>query len=503
MAKNKEDKRFNELRDTVVLLRQRNWDLEGELSATRAVLYQNRDKMDHLQQQWEAVRRENRDLKQRLEELTAAINSQTKTMVPAFVKANVPQGRRQRPGRKIGHAAAHRPLPQKIDTHIEVAVPHDDQGMACCPECRTQLSDVQKHDRIVEDIIPAKVLVTCYHTTSGYCPSCRKVMESRAPQQPPAADVPQGQLGLNTLATAALLRMQYHLPYRPIAQLLEDLPGLSISPGAIARQIQRMGGWLEGQYDRLKVLLRASPVVHMDETGWRTDGRNGWLWAMLSDQHAVYHVDKSRGHKVVHKLLGKEFDGTLVTDFYGAYGKVKCDKQKCLVHLLRELRDTAAKSPEFATGAFHRRCRRLVKELLRLKKQKGQMEATAYEAQGQRLERQLKKLAEESWDEPHATRLAKRLKRHPEEFTRFLWHDEVDGTNNAAERAIRPAVVARKISGGSRSAKGARATAILMSILRTAHQQGHPLFETIKTLLMASWAGKNPGLLTDILANPV
>ncbi len=66
-----------------------------------------------------------------------------------------------------------------------------------------------------------------------------------------------------------------------------------------------MGNWLEGQYDRLKVLLRASPAVHMDETGWRTNGRNGWLWAMLSDRHTVYHVDKSRSQKVVGKLLGQ------------------------------------------------------------------------------------------------------------------------------------------------------------------------------------------------------
>ncbi len=145
----------------------------------------------------------------------------------------------------------------------------------------------------------------------------------------------------------------------------------------------------------------------MDETGWRTNYRNGWLWAMLSDRHTVYHVDKSRSQKVVHKLLGKEFDGTLVTDFYGGYRKIKCEKQKCrLTHLLRE-RDTAIKSPVFAVAhsigganAWSRNC-------CDLKKQKVQMEALAYEAQGQRLERQLKKLAEEPWDELHAARLAR------------------------------------------------------------------------------------------------
>ena len=139
--------------------------------------------------------------------------------------------------------------------------------------------------------------------------------------------------------------------------------------------------------------------------------------------------------------------------------------------------------------------------MLLLKKKKGRMDALAYECKGKKIERRLLELARGPWEEPQAKRLAKRLARHAGELTVFLWKDEVDGTNNAAERAIRPAVVIRKISGGSRSQAGARATAILLSVLRTAQQQNRPLLETIKTLLMASWSGKNPGLLTDMLAN--
>ena len=91
-------------------------------------------------------------------------------------------------------------------------------------------------------------------------------------------------------------------------------------------------------------------------------------------------------------------------------------------------------------------------------------------------------------------------KDHDKLFT-FLRIKGVEPTNNAAERALRPAVVMRKITGGSRSERGARATAVLMSVLRTVRQQNQPLFETIKTLLMNAWAGKNPGLLTDVLAD--
>ena len=86
-------------------------------------------------------------------------------------------------------------------------------------------------------------------------------------------------------------------------------------------------------------------------------------------------------------------------------------------------------------------------------------------------------------------------------MTLFLWDEAVAPDNNPAERALRPAGVMRKITGGSRSERGARATAVVMSMVRTAVQQERPLFETIKTLLMNAWAGVNPGLLTDILAD--
>jgi transposase-like protein len=496
----KELKRYHEVMGQMQFYRAQAYHLEGELRAVRPQLYRADQKIDRLEQRLEKVTTENAVLRKKLADLTGQLDQRPKP-VPAFVKPNVPGRGRKRPGRQAGHEAAHRPLPERIDRHVEVPVPRDAQGRPSCPHCHTQLSDVRQHQRIVEDIVPSKVVATCYHTTSGYCPGCRKYIESRAPEQPPAADVPHGQVGLNALATAALLRVQYRLPYQLTTQLLADLPGLTLSPGAVAKQVQRMSRWLEGEYDRLGVFLRFAPAVHMDKTSWRVDGHNHWLWTLLDPNHTLFHIDKSRGHKVVVKLLGEVFGGTLVSDFYSAYAVMDGRKQKCLTHLLRELRDTAAQNPAFALCSFRRRLKRLVQELLLLKKQKPKMPAAAYTARGRHLERRLKQLAQGPYDEPHPQRIAARLRKHEGELTAFLWDDAVDGTNNAAERALRPAVVLRKITGGSRSQRGARATAVLMSVLRTARQQQRPLFETIRTLLMNAWAGKNPGLLTDVLAD--
>lgn len=480
--------------------RQRAYTLEADLRVIRPEVYRSDQKIDRLQQRIAKLEAENDSLRKELAGVKQNLDQQSRP-VPAFVKPNVKQKAKKRPGREVGHEAAHRPLPEKIDHYIEVPTPKDAAGVCSCPHCRTQLLKVKRHKRIVEDIEPSKPVVSCYHTVSGYCPSCRERIETRAPEQPPAADVPHGQVGINALATAGLMRVVYRMPYELIAQLMADLPGITISKGAIAKQITRMGKWLDKEYQQLHLFLRLSPAVNMDETSWRVDGKNRWLWTLLDDRHTLFHVDKSRGQKVVKQLLGEVYGGTLSSDFYSGYGAIACQKQKCLVHLLRELRDTSAKSKVFAEGSFHRRLKRLVKELLLLKKQKQQMKVAEYQQCGRRLEERLKELAGGSWDNPDANRLAKRLRKHEQELTLFLWNDEVQGTNNAAERALRPAVVMRKITGGSRSDRGARATAVLMSVMRTARQQNLPMFDTIKRLFMNAWANKEPGLLTNIQPN--
>jgi transposase len=418
------------------------------------------------------------------------------------VKANVPERAAKKPGRRKGHAAALRPMPEKIDVHETVALPVDALGRCCCPECRAQLSQVEHHQRIVEELVPSKVIATCYHTTSGWCGNCRKKVESRGENQPPAADIPHAQLGLNALCTAMMMRVCHRLPFRQITRLFLDLPGLKISPGAIVKQIKRIGKWLGKQYHRLKLVIRAAGVVHADETGWRTNGRNGYLWTLNTADHTLYHIDRSRGKKVIADLLGQAFGHngqTLVSDFYSVYDQFDGPQQKCLTHLLRELRDTLAKRPELRGHAFFKRCKKLVQDMLRLKKRRNSLDPAAYGRRVEMAEQRLEELANRSWNDCDADRLTKRLRKYRAKLTTFLHNPAVDGTNNAAERAIRPAVVMRKITGGSRSDKGAKAWAILASVMRTAEQQGRDVLETLKALLRAEWSGKDIALLSDLL----
>jgi hypothetical protein len=482
-------KRYDQYKEEAQFLRDENRFLRGERDHYRSQWFFTQQHLNKARESNGKLRKENDRLRQQVKELTDNRHEQEQDAKapPGWVKASV-RRRRKRPGRKAGHPAALRPRPARIDVHQDVPLPRDPAGRCSCPHCKACLLFVKHHKRVVEDFVPAKVRATCYHTTSGWCPLCRRRVESRAAEQPPAANVPHGQLGINALSTAILLRVTHRLPFRQVARVLADLPGLSVSAAAIARQVQRAARWLAGDYERLLIELRSAPHVHADETGWRTDGRNGYLWALTDPKHTFYHVDKSRSGKVIAKLLGRAFGGTLVSDFYSAYARMDCRKQKCLAHLLRELADSAEESKEFASGTFYRDTRRVLKGMLLLKGRLRELKEAEYARRARRLERRLDQLARADYREPNERRLAKRMRKHESELTAFLWDKDLEGTNNAAERAIRPAVVARKISGGNRSKNGADAWAKLASLLRTASQQGQHVLQAIKDMLRTQWA---------------
>jgi transposase len=493
-------KRYERFKEEAQFLRSKCQHLRRELDTCRPAWYRASKRIEDLEQQVKKLKAENRVLKQRVKELTpaaAGAGSSDESPPAMQIKPSIKHRRSKRPGRKAGHPAALRPMPDHIDAHQPVPLPKDSDGCESCPTCNTRLGEFEEHERVVEDIIPSKVAVKCYHTRSGYCPHCHKRVESRALEQPPAANIPHGQLGLNTLATAMVLRIVYRLPFRQISAVFADLPGLSVSSGAIARQVQRVAEWFDQDYEKLLLQMRCAPIVHADETGWRVEGKNGQLWTVTSPDKTLYHVDKSRGGKVIKGLLGEAFGGTLVSDFYSAYSKMDCKKQKCLAHLLRELKESAEKSPAFAATEFYPDCKKLIRRMLHLKKQWDTLSDDQYLPRLSRLESELDQLAKAQYDEPNARRIGKRLRKHQTELTAFLWTKDLQPTNNAAERALRPAVVARKISGGSRSRNGAQAWAKLASLMRTATQQNRKLLDTIRSMLAAAWATQRPPAMTE------
>ena len=430
------------------------------------------------------LERENADLRRQLRELRDKTPPPTP---PPFVKSSLPPGRKgKRPGRPAGHPPALRPPPPEIHHEVDVPLPTGEAGGCLCPVCRGELADLKDQERVVEEIVPAAPRVTRYRTRSGYCPHCKERVESRHPEQPPAADVPHAQLGLNALVIAAALKHDAGLPYRKVARVLKDLCGLTVSPGALPKQVRRLGGWLSapgGSYDAIRDRLRAGTFANADETGWRVNGVNHWLWAITNPHATLYHVDKRRSAEVVRNVLGDGFAGHLVSDFLPTYNALPYKAQKCIPHLLRDIERSTARSPPFAASPFRKRLKRVAKDMLRLKARWDQFGDDAYEMRASRIADRLDNLAQTASEDKDVKRLARRLRRHAPALAAFLLVRDLPGDNNAAERAIRPAVIIRKVSGGHRGGTTATASAVVMSVMRTVRQQGRHLIDTVKGLV--------------------
>jgi hypothetical protein len=240
-----------------------------------------------------------------------------------------------------------------------------------------------------------------------------------------------------------------------------------------------------------------SAVLHGDESGWRVDGKTHWLWCFVTRNLTYYMINRSRGSPALAKFFIEEFAGTLVTDFWGAYNAVVCAlRQTCLVHLLRELDHTEQyKSPGAHWPEFAKKLRRLVGDAIRLWRARAETSEESYASRRARITARLEELLATPWEDRHAKRLIKRLRRHQNDLFTFLDQPDVPFDNNAAERGVRPAVIIRKNSYGNRSLRGADCQSVLMSVFRTLKQRGHDPVRTI-TDALASYltTGKLPPL---------
>jgi transposase len=275
-----------------------------------------------------------------------------------------------------------------------------------------------------------------------------------------------------------------------------------VTPGGLIQMWYRLQAILFAWYLEIQDQALGSAVLHADETGWRVNGKTHWLWCFTTTDLTYFMIDRSRGSPALAEFFKDEFAGVLVTDFWGAYNAVVCArKQKCLVHLLRELKTVEKYGrPGPSWPAFAKKLRRLLGDAIRLKKRED-VAAEEYASRRARLTIRLDELIATEWEDKDAKRLIKRLRRHRDELLTFLDEPEVPFDNNHGERAIRPAVMIRKNSFGNRSDRGADTQAVLMSVYRTLQQRGHaPLKTVVDALTSYLKTGKLPPLPAKVTA---
>jgi uncharacterized small protein (DUF1192 family) len=405
--------------------------------------------------------------------------------VPSWVKANrrrkADEGSKKRKKRKENHSRKCEPATEEVFHAVEV-----------CPDCGRTLHDGWEHRRRQVIDLPRQPYVVRDHVViRRHCGVCRK---DHVPKLDLSSEVVgKSRVSIRIMGLVAFLKTECRMSLSSIQRLLKSLYGLSLSVGELTGLLHRVAEEGREQYEDLREEVRSSAVVHADETGWREDGINGYLWAFLTKAVQFFVRDQSRGSAVPLAVLTEHFAGILVSDFYSGYGPLPCAKQRCWVHLLRDLKALEEEYPESKSIATWRsNIRTLYKKAVAYRERQlafdGPVSFGVLDQRRKtrdRFEEALLKLAEpylDNHDDPRRV-LAGRMRKFLFQLFVFLEHPNVAPDNNYAERSLRPAVMARKMSGGTRSAKGSETMAILKTLFGTWELRGLKSLDACHTLL--------------------
>lgn len=464
-----EKKRFPSQEPALIKLRQEIKQLEDSL-------HKQSDRIKKLENDNNKLKNENEKLKDELKALRQP---------PSWARPGITEQdrkRRKKKGPKVGHNANLRKTPEKVDREVNVVPKH-------CPHCKSELPSPHKwhHHRQIDLPPPAQPIVTQYNMGWCWCKECQKEVSS--------GEKLSGSLyGPMLHAMVCYWHFSLSLTFGKIEKLLFEQYRLKISRGQLSELVTRSAMEFNGAYEDLKTSLLDQPHLYADETGWRNDGDNWWLWSFSNNDVSCYVIDKSRGGKIVRNVLGDSYSGVLSSDFYGAYNGIVCEKQKCWTHTLRETHKLKEKYPHNREIIWYGR-------RLHCFYERGVILQGAHRS-GKNIEKRLVRIKADTLrfllkghGHPELKRLSKRLIKYREELYTFI-KTGVDPTNNHAEREIRPAVVMRKISYGNRSDQGTENQAVLMSIIRTAQKRNINFVPFAAKHLATSYRSGSPSLVT-------
>lgn len=399
---------------------------------------------------------------------------------------NNPKSDPKKPGRKRGSeygAVSHRRTPDRIDQTVEVACP-----LWCSCGGHVKLEGVVRQYQT--DIPPVEPSTVEFVIHYGRCMKCQRRVQGRDPRQTSDATGAVGgvQIGPQAIALAAHLNKTCGLSYERIMELFTQVFRLRLCRSALARAMLRLGRKAEATYEHLKEVLRKSRIVYPDETGWRVGGVKAWLWAMTTVTETVYLIERGRGFPEAAKILGELFAGILGCDGWAPYrGFTKAERQLCLAHLLRRCKELLEAPPTAECANFFEQIKAVLKEALSLRdrRDEGTITPHGFRSRKGKIEASMDRLLDDPDLHDESIRFALHLLTNRDALFLFLDHPDLEATNHLAEKAIRPAVINRKTSGGNRTFNGAHAQAVIMSILRTAKLRSISAIDVLVDMLRA------------------
>jgi transposase len=377
-------------------------------------------------------------------------------------------------GAPAGHPAWTRPIPKRIDRLIPVSAPD------ICPHCGSKdlIAESTIHEHIQEDIvIKPTTVVTKYVHEEAFCPICRRTVVGQG-----ADEIPNALIGPVAKSTAGYLRYNIGVSYRKVQRIFEDLFGLSCVPASLVGFDRRAAQRGERIYDDVREKIRASAVVHADETSWRNNGKGHFVWFAGNDDLAFFHIDRHRSALAALSVFGKDFDGTLVRDRYAAYNGIGRDFQACLSHMItnaKEIRREHALLPvreqdrhvTIFCDSVVELCSRACDTGQKLKS--GEIAWKKAASIEKRFIRKLNTICKHQLSfKPAETLRTFLIGPEQKNLFTFLRIPGVPPTNNHAEQSLRHMVIFRKVCFGTRSDNGIKTHSIIPTLIQTARRQG-------------------------------
>lgn len=358
-------------------------------------------------------------------------------------------------GAPNGHKGYARRIPERID-YIKTLI------LKRCPHCNTKLGETQeiRHRHVTDIKLVSKTKTTRYDIHRKYCPTCNKIVEPDVPNV-----LPHARFGLNLMLLVMYLKLGLRLPCNKICDYLMTLYNLRICEAEIVVILRQLINVFGDYYSYLEEIVKLARVKHTDTTSWRINGKNYFAWVFIASGIVLYKIHKRNNHKVGLAFLGRKQKGNvLVTDRFGALLKLAKKAgfllQLCWSHILEDSKEIAQNF-----GAEGKYVHRKLKEIYALAKG---LEHKGTNEMVEQLKGEIFQLTQKKYRHLIVGKFVKNLYyRDVDNLFRFVTDPNIDPTNNISERELRALVIIRKISYGSRSRRGANATAMLLSIIQT------------------------------------
>jgi hypothetical protein len=325
-----------------------------------------------------------------------------------------------------------------------------------CPDCGARLEPKGTAGRTVVDVEPLRRQLIRYELEQKYCPRCRQTVAARAP-----GVLPRNLLGNRLLAHVAVQHYVYGVT---LGQLEHQL---GVGYGTLMGALHQLADHFQPVLEPLVREYRRAPVKHADETGWRTDGHNGYAWLFCTETISLFRFRGSRSGQVAQAVLGaRRLRGVLVVDRYQGYHRVPCALQYCYAHLLRDVEDLEQEFPnQSEIQRFVGALAPLLARAMHLRSL--QLSARQFRQQAAQTRREIKAVTNAPAQHPAIQKIQNLFREKADRLYHWAQDRAVPADNNRAERELRPLVIARKVSFGSQSEAGAHTREVLMSVLHT------------------------------------